>query len=123
MDGLVVCAMGGARRRRGFKPRFVRPSRSPLARPPPPPPSASPSTIGTADGWVACLVLVVFMPSPQIIVHSKNKAPGTTHLQQCPSSPVPPADGSRISSSYPPWEVRTGVFRAAAGRTAAAARG
>ena len=27
MDGLVVCAMVGARRGRGFEPRFVRPSR------------------------------------------------------------------------------------------------
>ena len=26
MDGLVVCAMAGARRGRGFEPRFVRPS-------------------------------------------------------------------------------------------------
>ena len=48
MDGLVVCAMAGARRGRGFEPRFVCPSRGPLARPPPPPPSASRSTTGTA---------------------------------------------------------------------------
>ena len=32
----------------------------------------------------------------------KNKAPSTAHLQQCPPSPVPPADGSRVSSSYSP---------------------
>ena len=32
---------------------------------------------------------------------AKSKAPGTAHLQQCPPSPVPPADGSRISSSSP----------------------
>ena len=120
MDGLVVCAMGGARRRRGFEPRFVRPFKGPLARSPPPSPSVSPSTIGTAVGWVVCLVLVVFMPSPQVIVHCKNKAPGTAHLQQWPPSPVPPADGSRISSSYSPWGLRTGVFKAAAGRTTAA---
>ena len=63
MDGLVVCAMGGALCRRGFQPRFVRPSRGLLARSPPPPPSASPSTTGTADGWVACLVLVVLFLS------------------------------------------------------------
>ena len=48
MDGLVVCAMAGARRGRGFEPRFVCPSRGPLVRPPPPPPSASRSTTGTA---------------------------------------------------------------------------
>ena len=48
MDGLVVCAMAGACRGRGFEPRFVRPSRGPSVRPPPPPPSASPSTTGTA---------------------------------------------------------------------------
>ena len=49
MDGLVVRAMVGARRGRGFEPRFVFPSRGPLARPPPPPPSASRSTTGTAS--------------------------------------------------------------------------
>ena len=63
MDGLVVCAMGGTRRRRGFEPRFVCPSRGPPVRSPPPPPSASPSTIGTAGGRVACLVLI-FLPLP-----------------------------------------------------------
>ena len=41
--------------------RFVRPSRGPSARSPPPPPSAARSTIGTAGGWVACLVLIVFI--------------------------------------------------------------
>ena len=48
MGGLVVCAMAGARHGRGFEPRFVCPSRGPLARPPPPPPSAARSTTGTA---------------------------------------------------------------------------
>ena len=57
----VVCALAGARRGRGFEPRFVCPSRGPSARSPPPPPSAARSTIGTAGGWVACLVLVVFL--------------------------------------------------------------
>ena len=37
--------------------------------------------------------------------------------------PVPPADGGRISSSYSPWEIRTVVFGATIGCTAAAARG
>ena len=64
----MVCAMGGACRRRGFEPRFVRPSRGPLARSPPPPPSASSSTIGTAGGWVACLVLVVFLMSSSDVI-------------------------------------------------------
>ena len=105
----MVCAMGGARRRRGFEPRFVRPSRGPLASSPPRPPSASPSTTGTADGWVACLVLVVFTfgiaqfrPQSKQQSAEKNKALSTTHLQQCPTSLVPPADGSRVSSSYSP---------------------
>ena len=61
MDGLVVCALAGARRGRGFDPRFVCPSRGPSVRSPPPPPSAARSTIGTAGGWVACLVLIVFL--------------------------------------------------------------
>ena len=61
MDGLVVCALAGARRGREFDPRFVCPSRGPSVRSPPPPPSAARSTIGTAGGWVACLVLIVFM--------------------------------------------------------------
>ena len=129
MDGLVVCAMGGARRRRGFEPRFVCPSRGPPVRSPPPPPSASPSTIGTAGGWVACLVLV-FFPCPLLLplppAH-KNEAPGTAHLQHCPPSLVPPAAGWRISSSYSSSaclrkRTRTRVFRAAAGCTAAAPR-
>ena len=129
----MVCAMDGTRRCRGFEPRFVRLSTGPLASPPPPPPSASPSTTGTADGWVACLVLVVVSfifrifciwssPGRHQSTH-KNKAPGTTHLQQCPQSPVPPADGSRISSSYSPWGNRTSVFKAATGRTTAAVPG
>ena len=60
MDGLVVCAMAGARRGRGFDSRFVCPSRGPSVRSPPPPPSGSRSTIGTAGGSVACLVLIDF---------------------------------------------------------------
>ena len=60
MDGLVVCALAGARRGRGFDSRSVRPSRGPSVRSPPPPPSAARYTIGTAGGWVACLVLIVF---------------------------------------------------------------
>ena len=105
MDDIVVCAIGGARRRRGFEPRFVRPSKGVLARPPPLPFSASPSTAGTSDGWVACFVFVVFtfisaQPRPQSRQQSaqKNKPPSTVNLQQCPLTPVKPADGSRISS-------------------------
>ena len=56
----MVCALAGARRGRGFEPRFVCPSRGPPVRSPPPPPSATRSTSGTAAGWVACLVLIVF---------------------------------------------------------------
>ena len=67
MDGLVVCAMAGARRGRGFDSRFVCPSRGPSVRSPPPPPSASRSTIGTAGGSVACLVLIVFCPAARYV--------------------------------------------------------
>ena len=59
MNALVVCALAGVRRRRGLEPRFVSPSRGPPVRSPPPPPSAARPTIGTAGGWVACLVLIV----------------------------------------------------------------
>ena len=62
MDGLVVCAMAGARRGRGFEPRFVRPSRGPPVRPPPPPPSASRSTTGTAGATGG--VSPPFFPTP-----------------------------------------------------------
>ena len=87
----MVCAMGGARRRRGFEPRFVCPSRGPPVRSPPPPPSAAPSTIGTAGGWVACLVLVLFPVKLCPLVQHKNQVPDTAHLQQCPPSLVPPS--------------------------------
>ena len=59
----------------------------------------------------------------KIITQSKNKALGTAHLQQCPPSPVPLPAGSRISSSYSPWGIRTAVFGAVAGCIAAAVRG
>ena len=62
MDGLVVCAMAGARRGRGFESRFVRPSRGPSVRPPPPPPSASRSTTGTAGATGG--VSPPFFPTP-----------------------------------------------------------
>ena len=62
MDGLVVCAMAGARRGRGFEPRFVRPSRGPSVRPAPPPPSASRSTTGTAGATGG--VSPPFFPTP-----------------------------------------------------------
>ena len=99
MDGLVVCAMAGARRGRGFDSRFVCPSRGPLVRSPPPPPSASRSTIGTAGGSVACPVLIVFCPATRYVYFwiigyehmetAKSKAPTTTHLQQRAPPPVP----------------------------------
>ena len=126
MDGLVVCAMGGTRHRQGFEPRFVRPSRGPLARSPPPPPSTSPSTIGTAGGWVACLVHVV-LSYVQSTCHRymhlsglserKAKKQGTGHNTPAAVTPV------TVSSSYSPWGIRTAVFGAAAGCTAAAVRG
>ena len=99
----MVCAMDGARRCRGFEPRFVRPSRGPLARSPPPPPSASPSTIGTAGGWVACLVLIVFfksspdiigiITSPEIIARSKKQ--GMRHSTPAAMPPVTGTAGRR----------------------------
>ena len=79
----MVCAMVGTCRRRGFEPRFVRPSRGPLARSPPPPPSAPPSTIGTAGGWGACLVLVVFFLSSCPIHLSYVNAPVRNISTQC----------------------------------------
>ena len=88
----MVCALGGARRRRGFEPRFVRPSTGPLARSPPPPPLASPSTTGTTDGWVACLVLVVFhfcCCPVQTSEHTEEQ--GTEHNT---SAAVPPVTGT-----------------------------
>ena len=124
MDGLVVCAMAGARRGRGFEPRFVRPSRGPSVRPPPPPPSASRSTTGTAGATGG--VSPPFFPThpapphpPPGVRHThKIEAPGTAHLQQRAPSLLPPSAGWRMSSSYsssacPRKRTRTGVFRAA----------
>ena len=91
MDGLVVCAMGGARRCRGFEPRFVCPSRGPPVRSPPPPPSASPSTISTAGGWVACLVLV-FLPLP---TEPSTQKQGTRHNTPAAVPPVTSTAGRR----------------------------
>ena len=121
MDGLVVCAMAGARRGWGFEPRFVRPSRGPSVRPPPPPPSASRSTTGTAGatGGVSPAFFPTHPPpGGQTHTHTKNEAPGTAHLQQRASSLLPPSAGWRMSSSYsssacPRKRTRTGVFRAA----------
>ena len=89
MDGLVVCAMASARHGRGFEPRFVCPSRGPLARPPPPPPSATRSTTGTAgaSGGVSPHRFCLVMDLAQGL--SKSKAPATTHLQQRAPPPGP----------------------------------
>ena len=75
MDGLVVCAMAGARRGRGFEPRFVRPSRGPSVRPPPPPPSASRSTTGTAGATGGVSPPFFSQPQPQ------PQGPGQTHTK------------------------------------------
>ena len=130
MDGLVVCAMAGARRGRGFEPRFVRPSRGPSVRPPPPPPSASRSTTGTAGATGGVSPPFFPHPQPQPLgpgpTH-KNEAPDTAHLQQRAPSLLPPSAGWRMSSSYsssacPRKRTRTRVFRAAASCTAAPPR-
>ena len=97
MDGLVVCAMGGARRGRGFEPRFVCPSRGPPVRSPPPPPSASPSTIGTAGGWVACLVLIFFPLPPVPALAPGTQKRGTEHGTPAAVPSVTGTAGCRVA--------------------------
>ena len=93
-----------------------------LAAPPATAPPASRATAGTASGWVACLVLVIFFLTTNSVIFFLNKiAPGTSIPVAV--RPASGTDGSRISSSYSPSGVRTGVFRAAAGCTAAAVGG
>ena len=95
-------------------------------------PSAARSTIGTAVGWVACLVLIVFFLLQIVFVlrqvcpseKLKSKAPGTAHLQQRAPPPVPPCAAGSASPPRSPLRppakgIRTPVFRAAAGCTAA----
>ena len=94
-------------------------------RSPPPPPSAAPSTICTAGGSVACLVLVLFPVKLCPPVQHKNEVPHTPHLQQCPPSLVPPSAGtaSPPRTPLPPLPgIQTRFFKAVAGCTAAAAR-
>ena len=81
MDGIVVCAMDWQ-------------SSSSGVQPPPPPPrpgavgsapasahTASHATTGTAGGWVACLVLVIFFLNKHGVIFSSTKiAPGTSIL-------------------------------------------
>ena len=124
MDGLVVCAMAGARRGRGFEPQFLRPSRGPSVRPPPPPLQHPAPPPVPPVRRVACLLH--FFPNPPTPTpptprrsdpHTKNEAPGTAHLQQRAPSLLPPSAGWRMSSSYsssacPRKRTRTGVFRA-----------
>ena len=142
MDGLVVCALAGARRGRGFEPRFVCPSRGPPVRPPPPPLSAARSTIGTtgAMGGVSrphsfsFIVYTVhpcfFSPVSQCPLWGSKRQ----HTRHITPAAARPATGTalrrrnRISSSYSSSAhllkgIRTPVFRAAAGCTAAAVHG
>ena len=145
MDGLVVCALAGACRGRGFEPQFVRPSRGPPVRPPPPPPSAARSTIGTAGamGGVSrphrfflypdrCTQYThaYFYPSVgNLCGDQKGNAPDTAHLQQRAPPPVPPCVAGTASPPHIPPQlacrrgIRTLVFRAAAGCIAAALHG
>ena len=145
MDGLVVCALAGAPRGRGFEPRFVRPSRGPPVRPPPPPPSAARSATGTAGAWGGVSRLhrfflhpdrstqcaqAYFYPSVRNLCgEQKGNAPDTAHLQQRAPPPVPPCVAGTASPLHIPPQlasrrgIRTPVFRTAAGCTAAAVYG
>ena len=131
----MVCAMAGARRGRGFEPRFVCPSRGLLARPPPPPPSASRSTTGTAgasDGVSPHRFFVQLHGMLRLAVLSFIAG-----SQKKKAKPQPPHTCSsalhhrgrlcrrnRISSSYSSSaRTRTHVFRAAAGCFAAVVHG
>ena len=98
------------RRRRGFEPRFVRSSRGSLARSPPPLPFSIPlhHRYRRWMGGVSRPRIFLSCPCPRSTAH-KTEAPGTAHLQQCPPSPVTPADGSRISSSYSSSACRGGL--------------
>ena len=96
MDGLVVCAVDRHHRRRVFEPWFPRLSRGPSATPQPPPPSTSCSTIGTAGGWVACLV-VIFLHLCHVVTflhicYASHQKPTARHLQQ--RAPPPSAGAS-----------------------------
>ena len=111
----MVCAMGGTRRRRGFEPRFVCPSRGLLARSPPPPPSASPSTTGTADGWVVCLVLVVlFLSFPGPNHRANHRAHRKTrHRAQHTCSSAPRRRYRRPTGAASPPCIPLGGFEPA----------
>ena len=84
----MVCAMAGARRGRGFEPRFVCLSRGPSVRPPPPPPSASRSTIGTAgaSGGVSPPSFSCPLPQPLAPWHTQKR--GTRHGTPAAARPV-----------------------------------
>ena len=127
MDGLVVCAMPGACRGRGFEPRFVRPSRGTSVRPPPPPPSASRSTTGTAGatGGVSPPFFPTHPPPPhpppggQRHTHTHTKR-STRHSTPAAARSVTATAVRRVAhvllillSACPRKRTRTGVFRAA----------
>ena len=131
MDGLVVCAMAGARRGRGFEPRFVCPSRGPLVRPPPPPPSASRSTTGTAGATGGVSRPHSFFSlryvTDQCQLYLRVQQKGIRHYTRAAARSTTGAAlrrRNRISSSYSPLArllrgIRTPIFSAAAGCTAA----
>ena len=77
----------------GVRTRFVCPSRGPPVRSPPPPPSASPSTIGTAGGRVACLVLV-FLSLP---TEPGTQKQGTRHSTPAAAPSVTGTAGRRAA--------------------------
>ena len=121
----MVCAMGGARRRRGFEPRFVCPTRGPPGEVPATAPFSSPLH-HRYRRWISG----VSRPrtfSCQTLSTSATQKRSARH--NTPAA-VPSVTGTavrrnRISSSYsssPLPGIRTRIFKAVAGCTAAAAR-
>ena len=116
MDGLMVCALAGPRRGRGFEPRFVRPSRGPPVRPPPPPPTATRSSIGTAGASGGVSRPHRFLPSsfcstqstqadfyPSVGNHCREKRQCARHSTPAAARPTTGTAlrrRNRISSSY-----------------------
>ena len=101
MDGLVICAVDrqwSLSRVRILVPPHVQ---GPVGNAPTTAPFNIQHNIGTAGGWVACLVIIFCIMSVIYyllsIMYQKHTTP---HLQQRAPQLAPPADSWRISSSY-----------------------